>query len=118
MKFELGIYLSGRFRPSLRSVSGEQPRHHGGGGELTAEEEKRRSTGSISSLVRMWEPADGGQGSSAATSPCSGQPPSQEEGGGGSRPGSVVKFEKRVWPPVSSSVCYLLFDSPKRPYMT
>ena len=48
------------------------------------EEDKRRSTGSISSLKKMWE--DGGD------------PPSGDE-----RPGSVVKFEKRVWPPVPST---------------
>ncbi len=73
-----------RFRPSLRSVSGEQARQQPG--EQVAEEEKRRSTGSISNLVRIWE-AD------------SGQPP--EEGAAAtSRPASVVKFEKRVWPPV------------------
>ena len=51
------------------------------------EEDKRRSTGSISSLKRMWE--DGGDGR---------DPPSGDE-----RPASVVKFEKRVWPPVPST---------------
>ena len=89
-----------RFRPSLRSVSGEQPRQpSGGGGEQIAEEEKRKSTGSISSLVRIWETSDSPPAAAAAISPSGGQQQQQAEESG-SRPGSVVKFEKRVWPPV------------------
>ena len=56
--------------------------------EREEREDKRRSTGSISSLKKMWE--DGaGDGR---------DPPSGDE-----RPASVVKFEKRVWPPVPST---------------
>lgn len=96
-----------RFRPTLRSVSGEQPRSSqqaaaAAGDQLAAEEEKRRSTGSISSLVRIWETTDGQQ-QLPAVSP-TGQ---QEESN--SRPGSVVKFEKRVWPPVRLSPLPLEF---------
>merc|ERR1719516_665860 len=50
------------------------------------EEDKRKSTGSISSLKKMWE--EGGDGVKDPTD---------------DRPGSVVKFEKRVWPPVPST---------------
>ena len=56
--------------------------------EVGEEEDKRRSTGSISSLKKMWEDG-GGDGR---------DPPSGDE-----RPASVVKFEKRVWPPVPST---------------
>jgi hypothetical protein len=78
-------------------VSGEQPRPPPPGAEITADEEKRRSTGSISSLVRIWETDSSGGGAGAATSPSGAGGQLTEEG---SRPGSVVKFEKRVWPPV------------------
>ena len=60
------------------------------------EENKRKSTGSISSLVKMWEPSSPRDASGAsAVSPSLA---SDSE-----RPGSVVKFEKRVWPPVPST---------------
>ncbi len=81
-------------------MSGEQPRPPPPGAEITADEEKRRSTGSISSLVRIWETDSSGGGAGnlgAATSPSGAGGQLSEEG---SRPGSVVKFEKRVWPPV------------------
>lgn len=78
-------------------MSGEQPQRQQQPGDLTAEEEKRRSTGSISSLVRIWETPDGGDGQPATS------PQQQQEEGGSSRPASVVKFEKRVWPPVPST---------------
>ena len=64
-------------KASLRSVS----KHNIDQEQQESEEEKRRSTGSISSLKKMWE----------------------EGGEGDDRPGSVVKFEKRVWPPVPST---------------
>ena len=70
-------------KASLRSVS----KHN-----IDEEEEdgdKRRSTGSISSLKKMWE--DGGEAAG------------QARDAGEDRPGSVVKFEKRVWPPVPST---------------
>merc|ERR1719435_197516 len=58
-------------------------------------EDKRKSTGSISSLKKMWEATD------SPTSPKDGEmvSPSHSD----ERPGSVVKFEKRVWPPVPST---------------
>ena len=63
---------------------------------ILEEENKRKSTGSISSLVKMWEPSSPRDASGAsAVSPSLA---SDSE-----RPGSVVKFEKRVWPPVPST---------------
>ena len=65
-------------KASLKSVSKQN---------IEAEDEdenKRKSTGSISSLKKMWEDGEVREGD-------------QE------RPGSVVKFEKRVWPPVPST---------------
>lgn len=58
-------------------------------------EDKRKSTGSISSLKKMWEASD------SPTSPKDADSisPSHSD----ERPGSVVKFEKRVWPPVPST---------------
>ena len=58
-------------------------------------EDKRKSTGSISSLKKMWEASD------SPTSPkdAASISPSHSD----DRPGSVVKFEKRVWPPVPST---------------
>ena len=53
-------------------------------GEEEEEEDRRKSSGSISSLVKMWETED--------------SPVYPDD-----RPGSVVKFEKRVWPPIPSS---------------
>ena len=50
-------------------------------------EEKRKSSGSISSLVKIWE-------LESASSPKDDFSPADE------RPGSVVKFEKRIWPPI------------------
>lgn len=58
------------------------------------DEDKRKSTGSISSLVKMWEAGDDkSTPQSEELSPV----PAEE------RPASVVKFEKRVWPPVPST---------------
>ena len=71
-------------KASLRSVSKhsiEQVATEGDDKGVEGED-KRKSTGSISSLKKMWE---------------DGQP---AEGGNDDRPGSVVKFEKRVWPPI------------------
>jgi abelson tyrosine-protein kinase 1 len=48
------------------------------------DDDRRKSTGSISSLVKMWETEEKAS-------------PAEE------RPASVVKFEKRVWPPVPST---------------
>ena len=63
---------------------------------ILEEENKRKSTGSISSLVKMWEPSSprDAAGASAVF-------PSLASDS--DRPGSVVKFEKRVWPPVPST---------------
>ena len=69
------------FKASLKSVSKQNIDF-----EEEYEEDKRKSTGSISSLKKMWE--EGGDGV---------KDPSDD------RPGSVVKFEKRVWPPVPST---------------
>lgn len=88
------------FRASLRSVSGELHRREPPASnleeeevieEMLEEETKRKSTGSISSLVRMWDqsPKD-----NTALTPSPGE---------ADRPGSTVKFEKRVWPPVPST---------------
>jgi len=63
---------------------------------ILEEENKRKSTGSISSLVKMWEPSSPRDASGAsAVSP--------SLASDSDRPGSVVKFEKRVWPPVPST---------------
>ena len=70
-------------KASLRSVS-----KHNMEEEEDEDDDKRRSTGSISSLKKMWE--DGGE-------------VGQARDAGDDRPGSVVKFEKRVWPPVPST---------------
>jgi abelson tyrosine-protein kinase 1 len=70
------------------------------------DEDKRKSTGSISSLRRMWESSDqqspslGGRKASK-TSPDS-QPTSPTDPNGETR-STTVKFEKRVWPPVSNT---------------
>lgn len=93
------------FRASLRSVSGDLQKRVDPPVATTEEEivedatiieeieeeDKRKSTGSISSLVKMWEPSSPKE-SSLTPSPCDTD-----------RPGSVVKFEKRVWPPVPST---------------
>ena len=72
-------------KASLRSVSKQSVQLE----EEEAEaEDKRKSTGSISSLKKMWE--DGGEAGGAREA-------------GDDRPASVVKFEKRVWPPVPST---------------
>ena len=63
-------------RASLKSVS-----KHNIDADEEDSEDKRKSTGSISSLKKMWE--DGSDGKKDS--------------------GSVVKFEKRVWPPVPST---------------
>ena len=63
---------------------------------ILEEENKRKSTGSISSLVKMWEPSS--PRDSTGASAVSPSLASDSE-----RPGSVVKFEKRVWPPVPST---------------
>jgi len=105
------------FRASLRSVSGDlkkssdteqnSPAHKGDdqnsiekekSEEIDNDEEredKRKSTGSISSLKKMWEASD------SPTSPKDGESVSPSHSD--ERPGSVVKFEKRVWPPVPST---------------
>jgi len=65
-------------------------------------ESKRKSTGSISSLVKIWEPADSPispENPQTEICPASTSSPTHLE----DRPGSVVKFEKRVWPPVPST---------------
>ena len=63
---------------------------------ILEEENKRKSTGSISSLVKMWEPSSPRDAAGAsAVSP--------SLASDSDRPGSVVKFEKRVWPPVPST---------------
>ena len=71
-------------KASLRSVS-----KHNIEEEEEEDGDKRRSTGSISSLKKMWE--DGGEAAGQARDAVE------------DRPGSVVKFEKRVWPPVPST---------------
>ena len=105
------------FRASLRSVSGDLKKSsdieqnsvaHKADDQNSIEkeksdeidndeerEDKRKSTGSISSLKKMWEASD------SPTSPKDGDSisPSHSD----ERPGSVVKFEKRVWPPVPST---------------
>ena len=94
------------FRAGLRSVAGggdlhkrtpaEPPNNEDQELEEEEEENKRKSTGSISSLVKMWEPSS--PRDSTGASAVSPSLASDSE-----RPGSVVKFEKRVWPPVPST---------------
>jgi len=70
--------------------------------DMLTSESKRKSTGSISSLVKIWETSDSPTSpvipQSESCQPTSNSPTNIEE-----RPGSVVKFEKRVWPPVPST---------------
>jgi abelson tyrosine-protein kinase 1 len=108
------------FKARLRKVSGNKPvvtllgkngeeaKSNGNGVVQVAneaDEDKRKSTGSISSLRKMWEsgepsPALGGRKASLkVTSPSCESVTSPTD----DKPGTTVKFEKRVWPPVPST---------------
>ena len=65
---------------------------------ILEEENKRKSTGSISSLVKMWDQPSSPRDVAAGASAVSPSVASDSD-----RPASVVKFEKRVWPPVPST---------------